>query len=45
MSIIFNGNDKKAFRDPAAVFFDGRYHLFFTESIKENGFMLSLIHI
>ena len=43
MSIIFNGNDKKAFRDPAAVFFDGRYHLFFTESIKENVFMYNFV--
>ena len=28
--IIFQGDDKTAYRDPAAVFFGGRCHLFFT---------------
>lgn len=43
MSIIFRGNDKEAFRDPTAVFFDGSYHLFFTKSIKENGYMYNFV--
>lgn len=37
--IIFRGNEKIAYRDPACFFHEGNYHLFMTVSEKENGFM------
>ena len=33
--IIFKGNETVAYRDPACYYFEGRYHLFFTLSIKK----------
>lgn len=37
--IVFEGNDRLAFRDPACYWHEGIYHLFFTVSEKENGYM------
>ena len=47
--IIFAGNDRFAYRDPACWWHKGTYYLFFTVSEKENGYMfnrlaLSLSH-
>ena len=41
--IIFNGNDKFAYRDPACFYKDGTYYLFFTVSEKDNGYMYNRI--
>ncbi len=41
--IIFHGNDKYAYRDPACFFHKGTYYLFFTVSEKENGYMYNRI--
>lgn len=43
MPIIFSGDEKIAYRDPACYFCDGRYHLFFTLSEKENGYMYNRV--
>jgi hypothetical protein len=43
MPIIFSGNEKFAYRDPACFFYDGKYHLFFTVSEKENGYMFNRV--
>jgi len=37
--IIFKGNETVAYRDPACYYFEGRYHLFFTLSIKKEGYI------
>ena len=38
--VIFRGDDKFAFRDPAVVYHDGRFHLFFTlsENAADGGY-------
>lgn len=41
--IIFKGNATLAYRDPACYFFGGSYHLFFTMSVKENGYMYNFV--
>lgn len=41
--IIFKGNDKFAYRDPACFYKDGTYYLFFTVSEKDNGYMYNRI--
>ena len=41
--VIFSGNNIEAFRDPAAYFFGGEYHLFFTKTIKENGYIYNFV--
>ena len=41
--IIFRGNDKYAYRDPACYFYKGKCHLFFTVSEKDNGYMYNRI--
>lgn len=43
MAIIFKGNETEAFRDPTCYFHNGRYHLFFTKSLKENGYMYNMV--
>lgn len=43
MPIIFSGDERFAYRDPACYFFDGEYHLFFTVSEKENGYMFNRV--
>lgn len=43
MPIIFNGNEKTAYRDPACYYYEGNYHLFFTVSEKENGYMFNRV--
>ncbi len=43
MPIIFHGTDNIAYRDPACVFTDGKYHLFFTVSKKEDGYMYNFV--
>ena len=35
--ILFQGDDKTAYRDPAVFYHDGTFHLFFTLVEKENG--------
>ena len=37
--IIFNGNDKFAYRDPTCFYKDGTYYLFYTVSEKDGGYM------
>ena len=41
--ILFEGNDRTAYRDPACFHKDGTYYLFFTVSEKENGYMYNQI--
>ncbi len=41
--IIFKGNDRYAYRDPACIFNDGVCHLFFTVSEKDGGYMYNRI--
>ena len=41
--IIFEGNDHLAYRDPACIFWQGAYYLFFTVSEKENGYMYNRV--
>ena len=43
MPVIFNGTEKIAYRDPACYYCDGKYHLFFTISEKENGYMYNRV--
>jgi hypothetical protein len=43
MPIIFEGNEKIAYRDPACYYCGGEYHLFFTVSEKENGYMFNYV--
>jgi len=41
--ILFEGNDRLAYRDPACIFWQGAYYLFFTVSEKENGYMYNRV--
>lgn len=41
--IIFKGDDKTAYRDPACIYYNNTYYLFFTVSEKENGYMYNCI--
>lgn len=41
--LIFKGNDRFAYRDPACYYFGGAYRLFFTVSEKEDGYMYNRI--
>lgn len=41
--IIFKGNDKFAYRDPACFLFEDTYFLFFTVSEKDDGYMYNRI--
>ena len=43
MPIIFKGNEKYAYRDPACIFAEGVYHLFFTISEKCDGYMYNFV--
>ena len=43
MPIIFEGNEKFAYRDPTCYYYGGEYHLFFTISEKENGYMYNRV--
>ena len=43
MPIIFEGDGRLAYRDPACYFHRGRYHLFFTLSVKEDGYMYNYV--
>jgi hypothetical protein len=43
MPVIFKGNDKIAYRDPACYYYNGEYHLFFTVSVKEGGYMYNRV--
>ena len=43
--ILFEGNDRLAYRDPACYWHDGMYHLFFTVSEKENGFLYNRVAV
>lgn len=41
--IIFKGNDKYAYRDPACYLHNGTYYLFFTISEKDDGYMYNYV--
>ena len=41
--IIFEGNDRYAYRDPACCMVDGVYYLFFTVSEKQEGYMYNYL--
>ena len=43
MPIIFRGDDKFAYRDPPCYYFGGLYHLFFTVSEKDGGYMYNRV--
>ena len=43
MPVIFKGDEKIAYRDPACYYYNGEYHLFFTFSEKENGYMYNRV--
>ena len=43
MPIIFKGSETIAYRDPTCIFVDNTYHLFFTISQKENGYMYNYV--
>ena len=43
MPILLKGNETLAYRDPTCIFVDGTYHLFFTVSKKENGYMYNFV--
>lgn len=43
LPVLFQGDKTSAYRDPACVYFDGAYHLFFTLSVKENGYMYNYV--
>ncbi len=43
MNPILRGNARTAFRDPACVYHAGTYYLFYTLSIKENGYLYNHI--
>ena len=43
MPIIFPGSPTVAYRDPTCVFVNGTYHLLFTVSQKENGYMYNFV--
>lgn len=43
MPVIFAGDKKIAYRDPACYYFNDEYHLFFTVSEKENGYMYNCV--
>ena len=43
MPIIFCGDEKYAYRDPTCYFHDGVYHLFFTISEKDSGYMYNMV--
>ena len=45
MSVVFKGDETRAYRDPAAFFFDGTCYLFYTYSIRKNGFMYNHIAV
>ena len=38
MPVVFIGDEKIAYRDPACYYYNGEYHLFFTFSEKKNGY-------
>ena len=41
--IIFEGTDRFAYRDPACIFWQDAYYLFFTVSEKEKGYMYNRV--
>ena len=41
--ILFHGSDRLAYRDPTCCVHDGAYHLFFTVSEKDGGYMYNRI--
>ena len=43
--VLFKGSEEIAYRDPACCFFEGKYHLFFTLSIKKEGYMYNHVAI
>ena len=43
MPIIFKGTESIAYRDPTCYFYNGEYHLFFTVSEKEDGYMYNYV--
>jgi sucrose-6-phosphate hydrolase SacC (GH32 family) len=43
MPLIFQGSSTLAYRDPTCILADGVYHLFFTVSKKENGYMYNFV--
>ena len=43
MSVIFKGNERFAYRDPTCYYYNGKYHLFFTVSEKEDGYMYNRV--
>ena len=42
-NLILKGDSKKAFRDPACIYHNGVYHLFYTLSSKKDGYMYNRI--
>ena len=43
MPLIFLGNERFAYRDPACYYHEGCYHLFFTVSEKQDGYMYNYV--
>ena len=43
MPVIFHGDERLAYRDPACYYFEGEYHLFFTVSEKDGGYMYNRV--
>lgn len=43
MAIIFKGNERFAYRDPACFYYGGKYRLFFTVSEKDGGYMYNRV--
>lgn len=43
MPILLYGSEAVAYRDPTCILVDGIYHLFFTVSKKENGYMYNYV--
>jgi len=43
--IVFRGNKTVAYRDPACYFYEDSYHLFFTLSIKKDGYMYNHVAV
>ena len=43
MPIIFDGSEALAYRDPTCFLFEGKYHLFFTVSEKDGGYLYNRV--
>ncbi|MBO4356070.1 MAG: hypothetical protein J5850_04375 [Clostridia bacterium] len=45
MPLIFKGNEETAYRDPTAFFFNNKCYLFYTLSLKRDGYMFNHIAV